>query len=45
MRRKTECRSGAVTLSAANILRFGWSIIVRSVSAGRGRPSIPCDLK
>src|SRR5450755_4132184 len=45
IRRKTECRSGAVTLSAANILLFGWSIIVRSVSAGGGRPSIPCDLK
>src|SRR6266850_7642510 len=36
MRRNTECRSGAVTLSAANILGFGWSVIIGSVSAGRG---------
>ncbi len=31
IRRNTECRSGAVTLSAANVLRFGCSVIVRSV--------------
>src|ERR1700682_856557 len=43
MRRNTECRSGAVTLSAANILRFGWSVIIGSVNAGRGPAS--CSLR
>src|SRR6202022_4496429 len=27
MRRNTTCRSGAATLSAANILGFGWSVM------------------
>src|SRR5712671_7049631 len=36
MRRNTECRSGAMTLSAANILRFGSSVITGSVGAGYG---------
>src|ERR1700730_14378039 len=27
MRRNTACRNGAVTLSAANILGFGWSVM------------------
>ena len=45
IRRNTACRSGAATLSAANVLGFGWSVMVRPGGAGRGRPSIPCDPK
>ena len=38
MRRNTECRSGAVMPSAANLERFGCSVIAGSVDAGPGRP-------
>src|SRR5216110_1852773 len=34
MRRNTVCRSGAATLSAANMERFGGSVIGASVDAG-----------
>src|ERR1700733_7582606 len=44
MRRNSGSRSGAATLSAANIALFGVSIIARPNGAGRGRPVIPCDL-
>ena len=45
MRRNTVCRSGAATLSAANMERFGGSVIARSVCAGSWPALIPCQFK
>ncbi len=41
MRRNTECRSGAIRPSAANLEGAGWSVIIRSIGAGSGRSVIP----
>ena len=44
IRRNTECRSGAVMLSAANLGRFGGSVMARSVGRhGRWLPDSLCS--